>query len=559
MKTLKLVFLLSTSFFIVYFSSCINHDYDLNNDKLDSNITVSPDGINLPIGNVEQFLIFKQIGYDDIQVNTDGSLYIEYQGNFDPSQFKIPDYGIDDIDPVYTEDLGVENLPNGNFDFSLLPSISLLTGETLEYEVPNPQFKDENWTIVPNQINFDYFMINIEFVLRGFSNVTGNAKIILSMALSDNFEVEGETPVNGKIIRSIDFDGRNTPYTFSQGIKVKSYKYLDNVVSNLSFDVELGSINNLKGTVNNPTFKLTLVTENNTTAIHSVRGAVTGREPFSGEIDGLDELKNSFGDDAVLQFTNPSLFLNVSTNLDADFRFDLDKIDAHNGQSVSLTGNNGLPFLRPDGTALATTSYYVAPKEDGKPANATWKPLGLNELFASIPEQINYDFSLNVDEPDATIVHNDLVLDGEYKFTLPFSFDNISIAVKIDPISLSENLYDNVLKYVKDKLTIQVDTVNISTEKFDKLALIAKINFLDANQQMIDNSVTKSVTLENGLNIDKFVVDFSSTDLEKMVNAQYLNIEFILQGKGSLTKDDFIDIKGLRIISDGGILYNLDL
>ena len=554
--------LLLFGFFIVSFSSCVNHDYDLNNEKIDKNVVLSPGGVNLPYGNVDKIRIFEKIGYDGIRVAADGSLYIEYEGAFDPDQFQVPRYDIAPIDPVPSS-CKIEQLPPGVFDFtSYTGNVSLLEGETVKYEVTKPQFENTDWSVDPNQIVFDSFTINLKANLGGFSNTEGNAKVNLRLTFpKDVYEVDGETlDAQGRITRSINFSELNNKDAQLPGIKVKSYKYPAAGLSNISLDLDMSEINGLKGSVNNPLFNLTLTTDNNAIAIQSIKGKVAGKTYINGEIDGFDALKNSFGGDAVLHFDNPSLFVQVNTNLGATFRLDIDKIDAHNGQSVSLTGNNGLLFAKPNEAASKTTSYYVAPDANqGIPAGATPKPLAIDNLFTSIPGRISYNFSMNVDEPSATIMSNNLILQGNYKFTLPFSFKDLKVDVKIAPFYLGENLYNDFLQYVENNITVKADTVIVSAEKFDRLELTAMIQFLDAGQQVIAVSAPKSVTLVKGLNQDKFAIDFPKSDLEKLGNAQYLQIEFILGGAGALTQNDYIDIRGLRFMSDGGIQYDFKL
>ncbi|MCL1938590.1 MAG: hypothetical protein FWF52_09380 [Candidatus Azobacteroides sp.] len=551
-------------FFAIFYSSCINHDYDLDNDTIDKNVVVSPEGMNMPFGNVEKIFIYEKIGYDDIRVAGDGSLYIEYEGDLDNKQFKVPNYNIDSIDPINTSNISIQ-LPTGIstiFDFSSFSgNVPLLEGETIGYEVTKPIFESENWTINPNQIIFDSFTINLKFILQGFSNVNGSAKVNLYLTFPDNFEIEGETlDAKGRIIRTIDFNKTSNTYSLPKGIEVKSYKYPANGRSDIRFDLDFGAINGFKGNVNNPSFQLTFITDNDRIAIQSVNGQVTGKESIQGEINGFEALKSSFGEDAKLQFENPSLFLNVTTNLGANFYLNIDKIDAHNGQSISLDKNDGLLFTKPTSlNTQKTTSYFIAPLPDqGAPAGATGKKLALDELFSSIPEKISYEFSMNVDEPNAILAYSNLILQGNYKFTLPFDFEDLKIHVRIPPINLGEDVYGKFFHYVKDAITIQADTVIISAEKINPLLITATLQFLDAEQQAIEIS-KKSVALAHGLNKDTFAIDFSKQDLDNMQNARYLNIEFTVEGKGSLTQNDYIDIRGLRFISDGGIHYELNL
>jgi len=552
MKKQTLLFLL---LFIVFFSSCVNHDYDLNNDKIDKNVLLSADGINLPYGNVDRIVIYEKLGYDKIQVAADGSLYVEFDGSLNPTQFSVPNYSLPSIGDATTGAIPISGI-SGKFDSSILPSNSftLLTGQTVNYTVPAAEFENTDWTIVPNQIVFDSFTINLNPVLQGFSNVSGNAKLTLYITIPQEFEID-EPFTTGRIItRTIDFS--NTASV--TGIKVKSYKYPANGgASSISFDLKLENMSGFTADVSNPSFNLTFSTDNNNVAINSISGKVTGKQPITDEISGITDLKNSFGYSAILQFENPSLFFSVNTNLGADFNLDIDKIYADNGVSLSLTGNNGLQFLK---NAQQPTAYFIAPNPDqGAPAGATKRALPLDNLFTYLPSKINYDFSFNVNDPNATIASTGIILQGDYKFTLPFSFKNLKVNVDIPPFSMEKNIYNDIIQYITDTITIKSDTIDISAEKINQLTLTATVQFLDTYQKTIENINAKSVTLTNGLNIDKFVFDFSKQDLDNLKNVQYLKIGFILEGNGALTKDDYIDIHGLRFISKGGILYDFSL
>lgn len=571
MKKHSLFFLLLFVSFAAFFSSCVNHDYDLSDEKLDKNIVLSPDGVNMPVANIEQFKIFERIGYDNIQVNADGSLYIKYDGNFDPSQFKIPQYNFGTIPWAGNEDEIPVNFPaSGTFTSLTLDQEVTLLSNAISYKVPIPSYNpDTDWEIVPEQINFDNLLINVEFTLAGIKIDNGTAELNLELTIPDNFTIEenGVSNTDGTttITRSIDFVGNGT-YQL-KGIQLKSYKFTGGNTdaqfseSQISFVLKLNSIKNLAGTVDaNPLFNISFTTDNDSRVINSVNGKVKGKVDFVGEVDGFGNLKSSFGTNAVLDFANPTLLLTATTNLGANFYFNIDGITADNKSPISLIGNN-LFFTKPSpsGTTKATT-YYVSPIDSFPvPADANnWAGLDLSNLFIpTIPEKISYNFSLNVDDGSATIMYDNLVLNGNYEFMLPFDFKNINVGIKIDPIFLDENLYDNILQYVKSTLTVQADTVIISADRFENLELTATIDFLTPNQVVVLSS--NPITLEKGTNVEKLKVEFSKDDLEKLenANAQYLGIELRLIGKGALTKDDYIDIRGLRIKSDGGIHFEI--
>jgi len=562
MKKQIWLFLLFFASLITFFSSCVNHDYDLSNETIDKKVLLSPDGINFPFANVDKIIVYEKLGYDSIKVADDGSLYIRYGGNLDPGQFTIPDYNnLPLINDVTTGNISIVGV-SGRFDSSVYPgnTLPLLTGETIDYEVPKTTFDDTNWTIQPNTIIFNSFTINLNPVLGGFSYVSGDAQLTLYITIPNEIEVDEPLGAGRVITRSIEFNKNITGYTL-QGIKVKSYKYPATGSSSIQYDLKLENMNSFVANVTGPAFGLTLATDNNGIVINSVTGAITGKQLISGEISGLEDLKSTFGDDAVLQFDNPSLFLSATTNLGANFNLDIDNIDANNGNALSLTGSNGLLFEKPTvANAQKTTSYFIAPNpSQGAPAGAIGKILALDKLVTSIPDKINYDFSINVDDPNATMAYTGTILQGNYEFKLPLSFKNLKLNVKIPPLDMGGNVYGDFLQYVQKNIIIQADTVNISVSKINQLKLTATVKFLDDGQNEIANSAVKTVTLANGLNINKFVVEFSKQDLDALENVRYLDITFTLEGNGALTKDDYIDIRKIRFISDGGILYDFSL
>ena len=561
----KQTWLLLTLFisFVAFFSSCVNHDYDLTNEKIDKKVLLSPDGINFPFANVDKIIIYEKLGYDSIKVADDGSLYVRYGGNLDPGQFTIPNYGnLPLVNDVTTGNVSIVGVSGGRFDSSVYPgnTLPLLTGETIDYEVPKTTFENTNWTLDPSSIIFDSFTINLNPVLEGLSYVSGDAQLVLYITIPNEIEVDEPLGAGRVITRSIEFNKNISEYTLP-GIKIKSYKYPPTGSSSIQYDLKLENMNKFVADIANPSFGLTLATDNNGIVINSVTGAITGKQLISGEISGLEDLKNTFGDDAVLQFDNPSLFLSATTNFGANFNLDIDNIDANNGASLSLTGSNGMLFEKPTvANAQKTTSYFIAPNPSiGAPAGAIGKSLALDELFTSIPDKINYEFSINVDDPNATMAYTGTLLQGNYEFNLPLSFKNLKLNVKIPPLDMGGNVYSDFLQYVQNNIIIQADTVNISVSKINQLKLTATVKFLDGDQNEIANSAVKSVTLTNGENINKFIVEFSKQDLEMLENVRYLDITFTLEGNGALTKDDYIDIRKIRFISDGGILYDFSL
>ena len=567
MRKQKLFYLVCFSFFIAIFSSCFDNTYDLSNEKIDPNVVWSSGGINVPFGNVEKFFIFERIGYEDIRYTSDGSLYIEFEDDLDTVQFQIPRYFISAIGPLSTDEIPLDLVPSSFSGSNIIkPLWSRAEPVIIHYVVPKPEFEntdDNEWSIEPDGIAFDTLMIDLKFALKGFRDLVGNAKINLHMTFPEGFEVEGVSKSNRKITKSFPFNTTNpdADYVLPEAISVKSYKYKVEGVSDIRIDLDIEPLGNFSGTVSDPKFKMTLTAINSSRVIQYIQGHIKGKTSVIDEITGFDELKKSLGDDAVLQIANPSLFLSISTDLGANFHFFIDELDAHNVAPISLVGTDGLWFTKPDAGKFKTTSFYVAPHPElscppgTKPEQL--KTFPVNTLFVSIPERINYHFSLNVDDPTVTL-RSGLTLSGNYKFTLPFSFDLLKVKANIEPIDLGKDFYKQVLQNVESKLTIQADTVIVSTKNFN-VGFKATINFLDDQREAIANLSPKPVTLKDGVNAGTFSITFSKEDIEKMEKARFMDIEIILQGKGALNKNDFIEIKKIRLISDGGYRFEINL
>lgn len=573
MKKKTLVILLTFILFvllILFISSCVEHDYDLTDESLDKNVVFSPDGANVPIGDLERISVFEELKkqYNAIKDDDGDILYIEYPGNFEG--LTLPSYDIFRIEPQSTKKIPV-NLPKViNIPVPVNSQALFLNPEAMVYELPVPEF-DENWTFNPEEIKFDNFILKSHFQLSGVNCVSGGAKLILEFNFpTEYFTLKGGD--NGKIRREVVLSKANDMDYILSDIAVESYKYPKaGVKSAITFQLYLAVENSLTGTTNQPTFQLFFESDNKGKAINSIHGAVSGKKSFAGAIDNLDGLNNSFSGNK-LEFRNPSLLLSLHTNLGADFKLDIDKIDAHNGTTpLSLSGI--LDFKTPTTIgSTKTTAYYLAPylpdRPDDLPSGSKGEILAVDHLFksenGSIPKKIDYAFTMNIHDEHAVISAQGLSMKGDYVFKLPLLFNNLSLAIDVPPISLDdENMHKILFEYLQEKIAIKANVVNVSigtdTQENSGLNIIAEVELLDAKKQVINVSglASPSVNLHNGENKD-FSIDITKEYLDKAKNAKYLGFKFTLAGSNvALTKNDYIDIQGLRIVTDGGIHVEL--
>ncbi|MDR3218480.1 MAG: hypothetical protein LBU22_05780 [Dysgonamonadaceae bacterium] len=567
----KILFVqLALSFFILFFSSCIEHDYDLTDDKLDKNVVISPDGANVPIGDLERISIFEELKkqYNDIKDDDDDILYIEYSGNFEG--LDLPSYDIFHVEQQSTKKISV-NFPKViNIPAPINNQALLLNPEAIAYKLPVPEF-DENWSFKPEEIKFDNFMVKARFQLSGVNYVSGDAKLILEFDFpTEYFTVKGGN--NGKIRREVVLSKTNDMNYVLSEIAIESYRYPKaGAEAHIAFQLYLDVANSFSGTANQPTFQLFFESDNNGNLINSVRGAVSGKKSFTGAIKNIDGLNSSFSGNK-LEFGNPSLCLTLHTNLGADSKLDIDKIDAHNGTDpLSLKGV--LDFAKPTTIgAVKATSYYLAPylstHPGDLPSGSKGEILAIDNLFksgnGSIPKKIDYAFTLNVHDEQAVISARGMTMEGNYVFKLPLLFDNLSLAIDAPPISLgNEYLHKMLFQYQKEKIALKADIVNVvigtDTQQNTELNIIAEVELLDAKEQVINVSGVKTpvVNLHNGENKD-FSIDIVKDYLDKAENATYLRFRFTLAGGNiALTKNDYIDIRGLRVVTDGGIHFEL--
>lgn len=131
MKKLNLVFWLSSMAAVgavFMFSSCINKDYDINNNGIVADATLF-ENIAAPIGNVEKItldkLLFSEDGADSgISYNDSGDLYIDFAGGNTSVTVGVDEISIDGID-LEGQDImfnipeQVAGLPSGFIDMTI--------------------------------------------------------------------------------------------------------------------------------------------------------------------------------------------------------------------------------------------------------------------------------------------------------------------------------------------------------------------------------------------------------------------------------------------------------
>jgi hypothetical protein len=538
MKKDLLIYQIIFSFFILSFSSCINPDFDFDDEKLDTNVTLGSN-INLPVGDIQEISVYEELKkvYDKLEVGTDGVLYIGYDGTF-PVEF--PDYETPTVERLVTESRLDDDITGTVTIPAATESTPLIQDQKVKYEVSSPDLvgENDNLSITPKKIGFGSFILETGFELSNinFTSYGSGAKLTVSLTFSDNYILKGYVNQIKKsvLISSII----NNSYCSLGEIEVDSYTF-DGREPTLTYSVTLeGGNEPITLTATDPKFKFIL--DSGDMNVSYLDCTIDGKKDFSGTENGFGDLQGAFSDSDILQFRNPALSLNLTTNLGTDFKLGLD-LSRSDGISASLGDNNLLSFKKPAEGSTETQSYELTPQNLVNFDNVISTPF---------PEELAYTVKLFFDNQDATLLPSDqLELSADYSFKIPFDFKKINLSLK-DTITdlFDEDTYEQVFSYAKEDVSIEADLVEVSIGgggiKLDISAAILDSNF----NEIIDLG---SVLKDN----NTLLIAIKGDDLKKMENARHLAFIFRLSGAGAIKIEDYIKINGLRLVSGSGIHY----
>ena len=79
---------------------------------------------------------------------------------------------------------------------------------------------------------------------------------------------------------------------------------------------------------------------------------------------------------------------------------------------------------------------------------------------------------------------------------------------------------------------------------------------LQISAAILDGNFNEIIDLGDVLKENKTLsIAIEGDDLEKMKDARHLGFVFRLSGQGAIKESDYIEIKGVRIVSESGIHY----
>jgi hypothetical protein len=540
MKKSLLIHQIIFSCFILSFSSCINQDFDFDDEKLDTNVTLGGDSINLPVGNIEKISVYKELQklYDQLEIGNDGVLYIEYDGTF-PVEF--PNFEVPEIEP--TKRLSSIKKLNGEIPIESIPEDGLeLITDNIENLKIDPKLEDDELDFVPKEIEFSSFFIKVGLKLSGIdlNPEDNNAEVIVTLTFPENYSFESQPNTIEITVPFTDIKDE-VYYPSSGNIKVNSYTLGGSEEITYTAVLKKGNANKLYAGA--PTFYLIIEAAENP-VISYLQGNLKGTKPFEGVVGGFGDLQDAFGNSDVLEFKNPSLALDLTTNLGTSFNLGLElskSVESGNKTFASLDEENLLFFEKPGDGFTKIQSYLLTPE------NLVNFDKIINTPF---PDQLDYTVKLVFEDEEAKLLPSDqLELSADYSFKIPFDFKEIDLSLKDTITNLfDEDIYEQVFSHAKKDISIEADLVDVSIGdegiKLDISAAILDSHFneiIDLGHVLKDNNT--------------LLIAIKKDDLEKMKNARHLGFTFRLSGKGAIKKDDYIQIKGVRLVSGSGIHY----
>ena len=558
---------------LLFFSACVDNRYNLDNDHLDKTCVLSPNGLTVPLGNVEKIRLYDELtklfaGNElEFSYESDGTLFVQYKGEFD---IDIPKLEVPEIDPV-TIRSDIANIPPGVMSFPLPPGISIPIVEDIgEYKIDTLKYSgDEGWHITVHSVAFD--VCNI-IITTGFEGITFPAGSPGKLHLSVEFPPDITfTEGNNRIERTVDIKdlvkngNEEKPFYTFPPLKVASYAYNENTDLKYSVAIETGNNMTVK-TEDNIAFFLKLETTGIAPSVF--KGAVAINQCISDSINDIGAFFDSFNDDNVLALYNPAMGLDIESNIGLDFGLDVNLKVKNKAGNSKLIPVPSLELKKPSPVGINNfrkTQFWLSPKQENIPNNAIWKDTKIDELINYRPYSLNYDLTLKTKDDDAVLFFSHMQSRGNYTLKLPFSFTDLKITVS-DTIRdvFTTDIYKSIFEKAgpKDSLEVMSDPVDIYFKQAapNSITLLVDAKVLKEDGSVLDKVTISSKNLHNG-NGDDNKLSIIVKGLRSMEEAKHLCFSFSIQKSNTdpvkLTKDDYIHIKGLKFKSSGGYHFEL--
>jgi hypothetical protein len=562
--------------FMLILPSCIDHRYDLTDANLDRDIVFSPGGLNAPIGSIDTIFIGEELrkflDSNETEILTDpatGVFYVQYSGVF-PVEF--PEYEIPAFENIATEIVAVEipGIPGISYPIYNVPLIpgTIVSDKHAGFHMKQPVFtQTEGLDVLINQAYFSPYEMDIKIHLYHLEFAWGSkAQLVLELDFPENFTFFDDVkyprdPNTGKthierIINVTEFRDDNT-YTLKEESNMFSYRYAPEGDVLLDYSVSLRVPEPEMVTLTAaPEFNMDFDISNDNVVLDHVIGVATGVESVAGTIETGDFASSFKGN--VLGFANPQLYLNLQSNLQADFDMDMILVATDEmGREIGAASAGNLAFRKGTGE-MKEAQFLLSPQPIA--GSSGWTLFPMDRLFREMPQTMHYELNARFNDNNVKLYPEGLSISALYTLKLPFDFETLNLQIS-DTIRdvFSEDLYDDLLKHARGNLSIRAENVALRLGTDMRIDVTAKI--VGQNYQNI-GIADRTFTLYSGRENEDFAIEIQSSDLDKIKDARHLELVFKLSGTGAIIDTpypnaSFLHIQKLRLISDGGLLYEL--
>lgn len=548
------VLFLSFSFFL---SACVDKAYDV--DDVDKSAVFSPDGINIPLGDIQKINLFDEIKkkYDKIYADEEGTLYTSFDGKFDislPQLGEIP-YSETEVTPVVTTYPAL--VPNIE-----LPPITTIANEKQEKFIINlPQITDNEWNINVQNIHFKKCQVWFEVTLKGIDFATPPerqpATLDLLIEMPEGFGIK-DNPTR-IIKKSIEITAFNYAKTNRFSIDVENYSYRKNPIfiysAMLNNSNEGTSISHLSGFEFNMSLKSGIMEPEivyaETNATQNIDCSITETKAFYNAFPG-----NRFC------FYNPTLALNNTSNIGIDYQIKVDKLSGEKeNHPISISIPTSLAFQRPEAEGkLTSKTYNLSPIED---KGINWIEADLNKVFNTQPDKIECNLVLSSQEQNTYFIYDNIIMDFNYSLKMPFSFSDLDISFSSTIKHLfSQHTYEDLFQDATGDISILSNHVDIAIGNQPEATIVTVSARITDETSTDINVKIKDIILSNKKD-QTMAITIEKDELSKMEKARNLILTFhIATASGltqplKLTKDDYISIKSLKLNFQGGMHFDL--
>jgi len=549
-------------------NSCINKDYDW--DNLNKEITIQIGSV--PLGNVSPIRIDSllesniksetKFTYDDA-----GYVSLIYKDTLD---IDIPEFEMNKVEPKETKKKYDVN-PQLLLELPAGEEYKIVTGESLEYKIDEPQTQDnDDWEINIQKVVFESSEVYIELFLNDIIFPPEEYTVDVDMTFPEAVSFSDHKNVTDKrnVSFTIDASELNETGTYKFGplaIDTFSYTSDEDILYSVSLnkkDVESGEMLTAGDPETGHKFYMVIHTDNLIPSI--VYASANFEKNIDGEINDMDALEEIFQDGDNFTLNRSQMDMQVTTNLGFDLKMFIDKFSSAGGTEDVLlnkvTGQEGMYFKAPDKFETVRTNYLISSQEiDGM--NYFYEK-DLNKLIETKPQSLAYEITAKTAIPyeEGFFLYENSVLDAEYTFTIPFDFQKIQV-------SFEETLKDVFSDDIADKLfnnegefIIAADDVIIQLGGGDpeaKATVTIGVTVYDYNDNEISLDI-KTSQLRNESNELEIVIPITKAVIPQMKNAKHLGFNFRIEGTNmKLNKSDHITINKLKFKTTGGISWEL--